>query len=95
MAQQGGKVQNEIARSPTLDTVYMVEKTIEKYSGEYNHTQIWKKLPRKVMWQTFKIILSYLVEINKIAVDSKGILVYIWSPELGRKYKNRDDLGWE
>ena len=53
-------------RSPTLDTVIMVEKTIEKYSGEYNRTEIWKRLPRKVMWQTYLIILGYLENINKI-----------------------------
>ena len=58
MAQQDVRVKNEIARSPTLDTVYMVEETIEKYSGEYNQTQIWKKIPRKVMWQTLRIILD-------------------------------------
>ena len=56
-------MQNEIinaTRSPTLDTVLMVEKTIEKYSGEYNRTEIWKRLPRKVMWQTYLIIFGYL-----------------------------------
>ena len=44
--------QNPFVRSPTLETVLMVEKTIEKYSGEFNRTELWKELPRKVMWQT-------------------------------------------
>ena len=44
---------NPFMRSPTLDTVLMVERTIEKYSGELNRRELWKRLPRKVMWQTY------------------------------------------
>ena len=86
---------NPFIRSPTLDTVLMIEKTIDKYSGEFNRTQLWKKLPRKVMWQTYLIVLDYLQTINKIAIDSKGTIGYIWSPETGQKYKKRKDLRWE
>ena len=46
-------------RSPTLETVLMVEQTIDKYSGEFNKTELWKRLPRKVMWQTYLVILDY------------------------------------
>jgi len=84
-------MQNEIinaTRSPTLDTVLMVEKTIEKYSGEYNRTEIWKRLPRKVMWQTYLIILGYLENINKIGIAGDGILIYLWNPKLAKKYMN-------
>ena len=75
-------------RSPTLDTVVMVEKTIEKYNGEYNRTEIWKRLPRKVMWQTYLIILSYLESINKIGLAKNSILVYLWNPKLAKNYMN-------
>ena len=75
---------NTFARSPTLETVLMVEKIIEEYSGEFNKREIWKKLPRKVMWQTYLIILDYLMSINKVAMDRKGILGYIWSPEAAK-----------
>ncbi|MEK6875272.1 MAG: hypothetical protein AABX30_01160 [Nanoarchaeota archaeon] len=80
---------NPIARSPTLETVLMVERTIEEYSGEFNRTELWKKLPKKVMWQTYLVILNYLQSINKIAVSKEGILVYIWSPESAKKFMNR------
>jgi hypothetical protein len=73
---------NSIARSPTLGTVLMIEKTIEEYSGEFNRTEIWKKLPRKVMWQTYLIVLDYLESINKIAFDRNGIVAYIWNTKL-------------
>ena len=77
-----------ITRSPTLDTVMMVERIIERYSGEYNRTDIWKKLPRKVMWQTYLIILSYLEGINKIGFARNGVLIYLWNPKLAKRYMN-------
>lgn len=80
---------NPIARSPTLETVLMVEKVIEEYSGEFNRTELWKKLPKKVMWQTYLVILNYLQSINKIAISKQGILVYIWSPESAKKFMNK------
>ena len=40
----------------------MVERTIKKYSGEYSVFQIWKKLPRKITYQAYKIIISIIVE---------------------------------
>ena len=75
------------ARSPTLETVLMVERTIEKYSGELGRTQLWKKLPRKVMWQTYLVILDYLETNNKILFDKDGAIVWIWNPELIRKFQ--------
>jgi hypothetical protein len=79
------KQQNMMVRSPTLDTVLMVEGFIEKNSGEFNRTEIWKMLPRKVMWQTYIIVLEYLQSINKIAIDSEGKIGYIWNPGFARK----------
>ena len=83
---------NPFVRSPTLDTVLMVERTIKKYSGEFNRTVLWKKLPKKVMWQTYTIILDYLQSINKIAFDKNNILGYIWSPESAKKFINRKPI---
>ena len=80
---------NSFARSPTLQTVSMVEKMIEKNSGEYNYTELWKKLPKKVMWQTYIVILDYLQSINKIAIDRKGTVGYIWNKRLAKKLKDR------
>lgn len=86
------RLENPFVRSPTLDTVLMVERTIEKYSGEYNRTGLWKKLPRKVMWQTYLVILEYLENINKIAIDRDGKIAYIWNPVLASKLKLRKDI---
>lgn len=81
-------------RSPTLQTVLMVEKFIEKNNGEYKKTELWNSLPRKVMWQTFQVILDYLEGIGKIVKSKEGYIVYIWNPELVSKYKNKKHLEW-
>jgi len=89
---QRKRTENPFVRSPTLDTVLMVERAIEENSGEYNRTQLWKNLPKQVMWQTFLVILDYLESINKIAFDKKGKIAWIWNPELVRRYLNRPEL---
>jgi len=76
-------------RSPTLDTVLMIERAIERYSGEFNRTELWKQLPKKVMWQTYLLVLDYLQSINKIALDKNGTIGYIWSPEAAKKFMKR------
>lgn len=77
--------ENNFARSPTLETVLMVEKTIESNSGEYNRTELWKNLPKKVMWQTFLVVLDYLKNSNKILTDKDEKIVWIWNPNLIKK----------
>ena len=81
-----------IVRSPTLQTVLMVERFIKENSGEYKKTELFKSLPRKVMWQTFQVIMEYLGNILKIAYDREGYVVYIWNPEFYEKVKNRPEI---
>ena len=85
-------LKNNFSRSPTLDTVLMVERHIDKHSGEFNRTELWKKLPKKVMWQTYLVILDYLQNINKIAFDKKGKIAYIWNPGLAKKLRQRKEI---
>jgi hypothetical protein len=86
------KTDNLFARSPTLSTVLMVEKTIEEYSGEFNRTELWKKLPKKVMWQTYLMIIDYLESINKIGFDRNGTIAYIWNPALSKILSKRKEI---
>jgi hypothetical protein len=68
--------------SPTLSSVIMVEKTIKKHSQEFTRYQLWKKLPKKMMYQTFCVILDYLEESGKIMADPKdGIIFWTYNPE--------------
>lgn len=70
--------------SPTLESILMVEKAAKKYSGMFGKYQLWKKLPRKMMYQTFQTTLKYLQESNKIVIQS-GKIIWIWDPEGIRK----------
>jgi hypothetical protein len=82
-------IENIISRSPRLETVIMVEKFIKDNSGDFKKTELFNKLPKKVMWGTFNVILKYLWDTNKIGIDRKGFVVYIWNPEAARIFKDR------
>ncbi|MEK6918116.1 MAG: hypothetical protein AABW51_04165 [Nanoarchaeota archaeon] len=83
---------NSIARSPTLQTVLMVERFIKDNSGEYKKTELFNKLPKKVMWQTFQVIMEYLEGNLRVVYDKEGYVVYIWNPEFYEKIKNRPEI---
>ena len=40
------------------------------------------------MWGTFNVILQYLWDNNKIGIDKNGYVVYIWNPDLAKKFIN-------
>ncbi len=82
-------VGNIISRSPRLETIIMVEQFIKKYNGDFKKTELFQKLPKKMMWGTFNVILQYLFNNNKISVDRDGYIVYIWNPELAKRYRDK------
>lgn len=73
--------QNVILHSPTLESVLMVEKTIQKHSQECGKYQLWQKLPKKMMYQTFQVILDYLEESGKIMIDKDGCIIWTHNPK--------------
>ncbi len=73
----------------------MVERFIEENSGEYKKKALWQHLPKKMMYQTFKNTIEYLLESNKIAIDKERYIVWIWDPVIARKYLLRKDLAIE
>ena len=78
-----------ILHSPTLESVLMVERTIYKHSQECGKYQLWKKLPKKMMYQTFLVILDYLEESGKIFIDKDGCVMWTWDPEGIRKLREK------
>ncbi len=66
------------AHMPRLDTVLMVEDTIKKLNYYPTKNQLWRALPKMVMWQTFSVILDYLEKSNKIIMD-KGEIVWVFA----------------
>jgi hypothetical protein len=78
-----------IARSPRLETVITVEKFLKEHSGDFRKTELFNKLPKKIMWGTFNVILKYLWDNNRIGIDRKGFVVYIYNPALAKRFINR------
>lgn len=78
--------------APRLDTVLMAEEFIEEHSGEYTQIELFRNLPKKMMWRTFRIILAYLLSLNKIVINKDGTITWIWNPKLVEKYLKRKDL---
>lgn len=74
-----------LLHSPTLESVLMVERTIQRHSQECGKYQLWKKLPKKMMYQTFQTILDYLQDAGKIMVDKDGCLMWTHAPEQIKK----------
>ena len=65
-----------IVRSPRLDTLIMVERFIKEHSGEYKKTELFNRLPKKMIWGTFNVILQYLWETTKLGLI-KMIMLFI------------------
>jgi len=65
-----------VLHEPKLDTILMVEKTIKDAVEYPSRMELWRSLPRKIQYQTFKRILEYLEASNKI-VFNKGRIVWV------------------
>lgn len=55
----------------------MVESAIESSDVPASKVQLWRSLPRKMMYQTFLGVLEYLEASNKIMFDGKGRIVWV------------------
>ena len=78
---------NSIIHYPRLDTVIMVENKIKSQEEWTSKRQLWLSLDKKIMYQTFSIIISYLEESGKISIKD-GKIIWIWNPDLVKKYSN-------
>jgi len=85
----------EKVRFPRLDTVLMVEDFIKENDGEYLKKQLWEKLPKKIMYQTYSIIIDYLLLSGKISVDSEGKIGWIFYPEEAENRMKKAHLFWK
>ena len=71
---------SKAVHSPQLDTVLMVESFIKEHSGEYKKRALWENLPKKMMYQTFSVIIGDLQDSGKIATDAEGKICWIYNP---------------
>ena len=76
--------------SPTLNTVIMVEKTLEDCKkGVITIAELKKTLPRQINHNTLLTILDYLDRSNKICFGAKGMTwIHNTNPNL-RKALNK------
>lgn len=78
-----------ILHYPRLDTILMVEKTIKELDIYPTRKELWQKLPKKVQYQTFKIIIEYLQDSNKIIIE-KNKIIWIFNPNLVKQSADID-----
>jgi len=64
----------KILHEPNLDTILMVEKAVKEAENHPTRMELWKSLPRKTQYQTFRRILEYLEASNKIVFNGKRIV---------------------
>ncbi len=67
----------KILRYPRLDTVLMVERFIKAHDGEFKKRQLWEHLPKKMMYQTFCVVIDYLLYSHKISIDVESKIGWI------------------
>ena len=65
--------------NPTLDTITMVENELSKMSEYSSKNKLWRSLPRQVQYPTFKKVLDYLADSNKIVFDKTGKIYWIFT----------------
>lgn len=80
---------HDVLRFPRLDSVLMVEVAIKNAKGDKTLRQIWQKLPKKMMWQTYLTTLDYLEYSGKIYIDSDKHAIWIWAPKDIKKLKQK------
>ncbi len=70
---------SKASTNPTLDTIKMVEQTLSKMSEYSSKNRLWIALPRQVQYPTFKAVLDYLEDSNKIMYDNDGTIIWIFA----------------
>ena len=73
-------------RSPTLNTVLMVEEFLQKTEEVITVAELRRSLPKQVMHQTLAGILDYLEYSGKIILDDKKVL-WTYKPQSKLKQK--------
>lgn len=77
--------QIQIMHSPTLNTVIMVEKTLQEAKEVIKVSELKRRLPKQIMHNTLLQVLDYLQESGKILITIKGLLwIYRTPSELER-----------
>ncbi len=79
----------KVLRYPRLDTVLMIEESLQKMKGDLKLREIWKSIPKKVMWQTFLTTIDYLEYSGKIHTTEDKHVVWVWDPKKIEELKDK------
>lgn len=85
---------NKMEIQPRLKTIEMVKKTIRNHDRKYSYYQLWKKLPKKMMYQTYKTALGHLMKNKSIMLNGNGKLSWIKQTEEKTIMWSRDNILW-
>jgi hypothetical protein len=55
----------------------MIEKAIKEAEISPRRTELWRSLPKRPMYQTFKRAIEYLDASGKVMIDSKDRVVWV------------------
>lgn len=76
---EGVRKRRQIIHYPRLDTVMMIEDAIRSAREYPTKAELIRHLPKKVMYQTFNLVLEYLQRSNKIIVANDGRIVWVFA----------------
>ena len=76
---RGVPKQLKIIHYPRLDTVMMIEDAIRSAKEYPTKAELLRRLPKKVMYQTFNLVIEYLQRSNKIIVTRDGRVVWVFA----------------
>ncbi|MDE1854059.1 MAG: hypothetical protein KGI38_10010 [Thaumarchaeota archaeon] len=62
---------------PTLETLLMIERTIKESEIPPRRTELWKSLPKRTMYQTFRRAIEYLDASGKIMIDKDERVIWV------------------
>ena len=68
---------SESGHWPNLQTLLMIERAIKTADIPPKRTELWKSLPRRPMYQTFKRAIDYLDASGKIMIDRNDRVVWV------------------
>ena len=74
----------KIVHYPKLDEVLLVEDVIQNMYYP-TRTELWKALPKKLMYQTFCLVIDYLEQSGKIMIDKDRRIIWTWNPKMIKK----------
>ena len=73
------KGETRLLHYPRLDTVLRVEDAIKTADDYPTRMELWRSLEKKIQYQTFKVILDYLLDSRKIIITKDARIMWVFA----------------